>query len=583
MFFKILFNLELRKNRNYMTDKKNRKTEFMTFENLPEGYQVLSDKGGTVELSEDDKRNYAIVSINASETNMCHVLYVKEAYGKNAYYNLTKRLRDGKIEVLKEAEAEAATIARIYEENQQDSSQRASKEDSTAIAFFELILREAVDMNASDIHLSSRDGASFIKMRKHGELMKWRNNFKKEEIDAICSAAYNVLAENKQVSFDPNAYQPAAIPYKIGKEQIKLRYQSLPVYPDGYDVVLRVLPIGRDESFTPLDVLGYTEQQVRDLLEAASMPIGAMIIAGVTGSGKSTTLKNLLMFINDSTQYKKKIYTIEDPPEYKIPNVSQIPVIRKKDGNTEGSRSAFEAPITACMRADPDIIMIGEVRDAETGILTKKAVQSGHQVLTTVHAPSAVGIVERFVDFQVNRSILSSPDFLTALVYQKLLPTLCPHCKVRFSSLIKHEDAESQDLEMAQRLKNIGVHLDKYEIFVRSREGCEECTFMGINGRQVCAEIIKIDYEIMDKINKADSVGLMRAWRSRSDKRLDSTNMNGKTCMEHAIQKMLTGIISPYDVEESFKSLNNLKLNHSVGEEAKQEGSPPSGEDEFWK
>ena len=540
-------------------EKSNKKNSIVNFDSLPAGYMVLSDKGGVLELTEQEKKDYAIVSINSVEKGMCWFLNTREGLGGNTYFNIKKKIKDLKIEIIKEAEVDPATILKIYEVNKQDQGQKATKEDSAAIAFFELILRDAVNMDVSDIHIHCRPTGGVIKMRKHGELMQWKDRISYTDTVALCSAAYNVLAENKQVSFDAGEYQPAAIPYKIDNNQVKLRYQSMPVYPDGFDVVLRVLPIGRDESFTPLHILGYTEQQVRDLLEAASKPLGAMIIAGVTGSGKSTTLKNLLMFINDSTEHKLKIYTIEDPPEYKIPYISQIPVVRAKGGEEDG-RSPFEAPITACMRADPDIIMIGEVRDDKTGILTKKAVQSGHQVLTTVHAPSAIGIIDRFIDFSITRSVLASPDFLTALVYQKLLPTLCPHCKISFNSLIESDNVDSKYLEMADRLGKIKVDTNKYDLFVRNDSGCEHCDNMGISGRQVCAEIIRIDFDLMEKINSGDNVGLIKTWRGRSDKKLDSTNMDGKTCMEHAVQKMLTGIISPFDVEKSFDILTNLYL-----------------------
>lgn len=576
-----------------MSEKRNKKVDteiIMSFDDLPSGYELLNEKLTGIELSEGEQRNFAILLLSGDST-MCYFLYIKEHLQSNDYYNLLKKLKDAKIHIIKECETDTITLSKIYEENKQDSSQKATKEDSNAIAFFELMLGDAMSMSVSDIHIYSRPSNSIIKMRKHGELMQWRRGgIKQSDIDALCSAVYNVLAENKQVSFDSKTYQAAAIPYKIGSETVKLRYQSLPVYPDGYDVVLRVLPIGRDELFTPLHVLGYTEQQVRDLLEAAAKPLGAMIIAGVTGSGKSTTLKNLLMFINESTEYKLKIYTIEDPPEYKIAHVSQIPVVRQKGASEDDNKSAFDEPIKACMRADPDIIMVGEVRDATTGILTQRAVQSGHQVLTTVHAPSGTGIIDRFVDFQVGRAVLGSADFLSALIYQKLLPTLCPHCKISFTSLLKVDEPELKNIEMAQRLAKVKIDTDKYDLFVRNPSGCDKCDNMGINGRQVCAEIIKIDIALREKILRGDGIGLIKQWRSKSDGRLESTNMEGKTCMEHAVQKMLTGIISPFDVESNFESLNNLYLDNQVFENKKEntnsqiqvKNTDSNENDDFW-
>lgn len=535
--------------------------EKFNLDSLPESYRVISYTGDAIEVSSDKQQDYAIILVSGEEDNgQVWFLYTEDGQKDNLYYNFKKRLKDRKLNIIKEGITESATIKRIYEIRGADDTQRATKTDSNAIAFFELMLTEALKGNISDIHVESRAFGGQIKMRKHGEMMKWRDNMTSTDTFNLCSVIYNVLAENKQVNFDAQEFQPAAVPYKVGNEQVKLRYQSLPVYPDGFDVVLRILPIGRDEEFTPLDKLGYTPQQVRDLLEASSKPLGALIIAGVTGSGKSTTLKNLIMFINSSTEFKNKIFTIEDPPEYRIPHVSQIPVVRPKDTeNLPPNYSAFEKPITACMRADPDIIMIGEVRDSQTGVLTKKAIQSGHQVLTTIHAPSGIGIIERLLDFDISRSVLASPDFLTALVYQRLLPTLCPHCKVKFKDVMSNSP-DVRDVEMARRLTNLNIDLNKYTIYVRNPSGCAHCDEMGINGRQVCAEIIRIDLDIMDKILKGDNVGLIKSWREKSDGKIDSLNMSGKTSMEHAVQKMLTGIISPFDVESNFASLTQLYM-----------------------
>jgi type II secretory ATPase GspE/PulE/Tfp pilus assembly ATPase PilB-like protein len=366
------------------------------------------------------------------------------------------------------------------------------------------------------------------------------------------------LASTKAVSFDPRDCQQAAVNYNISGQELKLRYQSVPAYPDGYDVVLRLLPVGRSEEFTPLQKLGYTEQQVQELINISSRPIGALVIAGVTGSGKSTTLKNLLMFINANTGYSLKIYTIEDPPEYNIAKVTQIPVVIGKDFDPT-KMSPFEKPIKACMRGDPDIIMIGEVRDKITGDLTKKAVQSGHQVLTTVHATSGLGIIERFQDFGLSRSVLGSPEFLTGLLYQKLLPVVCTHCSINFNEYINSTEVNQKDLDIYNRIGKI-VDPKKHPIKLRNPDGCVHCKGMGIKGRSVAAEVIMLDLKMVQLIEKGETIKLMLYWRSLSDKIPSSENMRGKTCMEHGFQKMLAGLVSPHDVESAFKPINEMLL-----------------------
>lgn len=545
-----------------MSNKNNNNNEpqFIKEEvDLPKSYILLSSNGEELELDDGNKRNFAVLKVTNESV---WLISSKNEYGKVSFMSVHKKItQDKKYKVVKMAIAEPAFINKLYEFKKVEETQNQTKNDSVAIAFFELMLSDALINNISDIHILVRQGSGIIKMRKHGEMMRWGEPLSYDDAFNLCAVMYNVLAENKQTNFDMREYQPAAINYKIKDNEVKLRYQSLPVYPDGFDVILRVLPIGKDEEFTPLTKLGYTEQQVKDLIDAASRPVGSIIVAGVTGSGKSTTLKNLLMFVNSYSEYKLKIYTIEDPPEYKIPHVSQIPVIRPKDKDGSLSKiSPFEAPITACMRADPDIIMIGEVRDGITGNLSKKAIQSGHQVLTTVHASSAAGIIDRFLDFDVSRSVLGSPDFLTALVYQKLLPTVCPHCSKTLIEHLNDSDITQKEVEVYKRLGKL-IDIKKYpKIRVRSSSGCEKCDFMGIKGRTVCAEIIKMNLELMQFIADGKTIEFLRAWRAMSDEKIDSENMTGKTCMEHAVQKMLKGLVDPSDVEESFKPLDELFL-----------------------
>lgn len=539
---------------------------------LPKG-RVISYSKDILELPEAFRKNIVVWELSKEKDKCCLILVNKQEHTGINVFSVKKKVQELGYNLKKIVITEDSVLSTLFERRLAEQNQKATKEDSAVVAYFENLLWDAVRESISDIHISNRSTGGFIKMRKHGEMFDYENgkSLSSNDVFSLCSVIYNVLAENRDVAFDAREYQPAAVNYTVGGEEVKLRYQSLPVYPGGFDIVLRVLPIGKDEEYTPLKSLGYTEQQVEDLLNISSRPVGSLIIAGTTGSGKSTTLKNLIMYINEQTEFKLKIYTIEDPPEYKIPRVSQIPVIRRK--NADPNISAFEAPITACMRADPDIIMVGEVRDKVTGDLVKKAIQSGHQVLTTVHASSAVGILERLVDFGLSHSVLGSPEFLIGLIYQKLLQVLCPHCSLDFNQVLMEEDVSSENLAMAQRLSEV-MDIKEHNIRIKG-EGCEHCGGLKVVGRTVCAEIIIIDIEMLEYILRGNTIGLLKYWRSLSDGKIDSENMSGKTSMEHATQKMINGLVSPFDIESSFKPFLELyigsdkkqhKKNHSVKE-----------------
>lgn len=550
-------------------------------ESLPPG-RILSEE--SLKVPDKLKNELLVWDISVGEKKVVWVLAVESSFGSLQYMQLIRNCMHAGYRVAKKCLIEYNLLTALYDRKKFIDNQKANGDDSQAVALFETILTYAIGERASDIHLEVRPNGSNIRMRIKSELVPYRAEKRMgfDESNDLCSVIYNVLASTKDVSFDPKDCQQAAVPHAIGDQELKLRYQSVPAYPDGYDVILRVLPVGRSEEFTPLQDLGYEDQQVEELIAITSRSVGALIIAGVTGSGKSTTLKNLLMYINANTGYRRKIYSIEDPPEYNIPRITQIPVVIGKDFDPT-KMSPFEKPIKACMRGDPDIIMIGEVRDKITGDLTKKAVQSGHQVLTTVHATSALGIIERFQDFGLSSRVLGSPDFLNGLLYQRLVKMVCPHCSLSFNELMKGQldrKPRSSEVGMYKRLSKIVNPLD-FNIKLRDKNGCKFCKESGIIGLSVCAEVVTLNLELIEDISKENSIELRKKWRGLSDKNPASSIMSGKSCMEHGLKKVLHGQTCPFDLEDVFQSLDLLYMSQYQIDLAKereskwaQEGNP---------
>lgn len=464
------------------------------------------------------------------------------------FYSIKRALTRAGYKVERTVKADK-TLVRMIRDSGDGSAEEPVSQKNAITEFYEEMISAALRERVSDIHIERRKSSARIRMRQHGQMMDYKEAISTKFALDLCTVIYNVLAENKDVSFRPSIFQSAAVNTRIQSEEVKLRYQSLPVYPDGFDVVLRVLPLGGDEEGTPdLSVLGYSPNQVQDLMKIVSKPVGALVIAGTTGSGKSTTLKNLLMLINESRGYRCKIFTIEDPPEYKIPKVSQIPVVRRQEEDYS-KKSPFEDPLVATMRADPDILMIGEIRDGFTGDGLKKATQSGHQVLTTIHTSSALGTTERLADFGITPSVMGSPEFINGLVYQKLLPILCPSCSTPFSKKIEGSASTQADLDLATRLQVV-ADLARDNIRIRNPRGCDKCKGLGVVGRTVCAEVVIPDFVLLRHFRNQASLEAKAYWRSLSDGDPNSDNMTGKTVLEHALVKMRRGIVSPQDIED---------------------------------
>lgn len=544
-------------------------------EDLPEG-NVIKFERGILSIPDDLKESLCVYGVGkTSNTNKGKVWLLavnKKMEMSNHYLSLQKNLQHNEYEIENKAVIQEGTLKALISLSERKQIEKSETEDNKYKAAFQDIISHALSEKVSDIHFEKRDTYSRIRMRRHGELLNYTDS-DAEYTEELCRVIYNIMAENesKDITFMPDDIQQAAIKMKVDGIELKLRYQSIPAYPEGFDVVLRVLPIGSDdERHTPLNALGYSPSQEKTIIEIIAQPVGSLIIAGTTGSGKSTTLKNLLMFTNVSRLYKCKIYTIEDPPEYKIPGVTQVPIARRK--NDTSGVSPFAAPLIATMRADPDILMIGEIRDIYTGDGMKKATQSGHQVMTTVHAASALGIIDRLKDFGITANVMGSPEFLNGLIYQKLLPTICQHCAIQFSDIIGKSNASKSELELAQRLTKV-ADMNKHIIKVRNEKGCEHCKNTGVTGRTVCAEIIRPDFTMLKFFRDEDSIGAYQYWRSLSDGEMDSTDMTGKTALEHALYKMRQGLVCPFAVEESFGHVDtDIKRLQQMSYEKEREG-----------
>jgi general secretion pathway protein E len=425
---------------------------------------------------------------------------------------------------------------------------------SVPIGWFKDLLASAMLIGASDLHLEFRGPRCNIRVRLDGLMREFTAVPKQIAVDGV-SAIYNIIAEERSRSegaFNASLAQQAMIPITVGTELVSLRFQSHPAV-DGLDVVIRVLRTNNSERSKQLNLnlLGYTESQVEALNMALGSAWGGIFIAGITGSGKTTTLNTMLTQL--AKLGSRKIVSIEDPVEYQVEGVSHLSVQRSVTGDE--TSNPFKSAMMAFLRMDPDIGMFGEIRDELSAEMALGAIQTGHKILTTVHATSALGVVGRLTSKSLGliRENVCSPEFISTLVYQVLTPINCPYCKVRAMDVMPAA-------ELVEYQKYFG--LDVRTIYCASDEGCEHCRKanidyskskrVGVTGVKVNAEVITPDEEMYVLLNAGKDIEARRLWRSKRIAPFDSPDMLGKEAWGHALYDMSQGLVDPYYFQMNF-------------------------------
>ncbi|ALV06808.1 GspE/PulE family protein [Roseateles depolymerans] len=427
--------------------------------------------------------------------------------------------------------------------------------NSSPLEWFRTVIHRCVLAGASDLHLELRGEIGRARVRLDG-LMRTLGSFPARIVMDGISAAYTVLAEENsrsEVAFNGGVPQAAMIPLDLPDMRLTLRYQSHPAV-GGMDVVMRILRsnnAARMQQLT-LDNLGFTPWQVERLHDALSSAWGGIFVAGITGSGKTTTLNTMLAHL--AQEGTRKLITIEDPVEYELAGASHLSIQR---GALEavGGTNPFHGAMLSFLRMDPDVGLFGEIRDSLSANMAQVAIQTGHKILSTVHATSALGVVSRLNSHIVGlqRDDLCSPEFMSALVYQVLVPLNCDHCKVPARRLMSPE---------ALNVYVEGFGLDADHIFCASDRGCPHCQKPlidystgernGTRGMKVGAEVIVPDLRLLELLLERRDLEARRYWRSRQKAPFTDPDMDGKEAWGHVLYDLSQGRVDPFYFERTF-------------------------------
>jgi type IV pilus assembly protein PilB len=393
------------------------------------------------------------------------------------------------------------------EMNEEDDEEEIL-DDSPAIKMVRDIIEGALLEEASDIHIEPRKDRTEVRYRIDGALQsisKYPKNMHSSIVSRIKVMAKLNITERR-------IPQDGRIMLKRPKEA-DLRISTIPTI-HGEKVVIRIL--NKEKKIATLEELGYSGISLEKILKSIKSPYGMILLTGPTGSGKTTTLYSILSRVYSDNI---NIITVEDPPEYEFPGINQVQ-INEKTGLT------FATALRSILRQDPDIIMIGEIRDEETARIAVQSAMTGHLVLSTLHTNDAVSAPTRLFDMGVEPYLVASS--LVCVVAQRLAKKVCPYCA---------EEYILDDNDPANEILNLkGVK-------VKKGKGCVHCNYTGYKGRTAITEVLYIDGKIRE---------LIRNNASEEEIKKQAVENGMVTLKESAREKVIQGIISP---EEAIKNI----------------------------
>ena len=379
---------------------------------------------------------------------------------------------------------------------------------------------DAINKKASDIHFDPTEDYLNVRIRVDGELLEYA------KVPAFVKK--NLLTRIKIISgmniTESRLPQDGAIKNLTDQVDLDLRVSSLPIV-DGEKIVIRILNYTMSSS--GLENLGLSEKNLEKINKLIKMPNGIILVAGATGSGKSTTVYSMLQILNTVS---KNIITVEDPVEMKIAGINQVQVM-SDIGLT------FGATLRSILRQDPDIIMIGEIRDDETARIAVRASITGHLVLSTIHTNNSLNTIERLLDMEVERYLLGSA--LTGIISQRLVKRLCSKCRTS-------RPTTNYEKILFEKV----LHKEVNEVY--TPHGCSEC-INGYTGRIALHEVLELNQDIRDAITnnvrKSDLRHLVY-------KESDVTSL-----LEDGLEKVVAGLTSVDEI------LRVIDVEDDIGED----------------
>ena len=489
--------------------------------------ELLTRDGGTIPINDTQRRKIAIFS------NGVAAITIGERWSAETKLTVSEAKRRG-INVTEFIEVDTPTLLDLYKDGSVEEKAKASDLQERQVDLSEILRLAAAD-RASDVHLRVLKTHTELRVRVFGRVKDLGSRTSDEGM-ALIKAAFAVASDQGTTSSDLS-FQQGALTAKSGLlppkvEMVRLQYSPT---SDGRGALVCRLKYVAPANEIEIDHLGYNAQQIVDISTMRKRTNGMYVLAGKVSSGKSTTLQRVLnkMFVDKMREIS--MYTIEEPVELDLPGAIQVPVKKNPDG-TDG----FVEAMKASLRSDPNVIVLGETRSTETAKLAVQAVMTGHALWTTVHAGTALGILDRLTDLGVESWKLEDPTVVRGLTYQRLTGVICKCCRI---TLAKGVELGHVEETLAKKLVSL-FEKPAESLYVRG-EGCPKCK-LGLAGRTVVAETVLTDPILLEHYAKGERIKMRDYWL----KPVAEGGLGGVPVLHHALSKVGAGLCDINEVEE---------------------------------
>ncbi len=428
-------------------------------------------------------------------------------------------------------------------------------------------LQKAVDAGANDIHIEASDGRTRVEFRVDGALRLWETWTQKEGEQALSSIYSHSVGQSgatanwqepQAAMLTPTATGPDSL--LLPKGVVSVRCQWVPLADGGRYLDMRLSYdsahlFGENFIMADVDSLGFSQEQLRVIQSMRAAPGGMRVFAGPVNQGKTTTLRVTLNCRMAETNMQLNCLMVEDPPEGGVLGARQVGV--SSSVKDEQREKTFVEIMRCALRLDPDIVMLGEIRDIQTAQFAFRLSLTGRQVYTTTHVYSALAIPQRLRDIGLEPYLVYDHHLLRGMICQRLVRGLCPSCRVPLANAVSELGPHYADLTRRTRaglalmdaarsggeegLYDRLVEPDMSQVYVANPDGCSAC-YKGRAGRTICAEVIETDQKLMELLLDNRLEDARRYW-------LSPTGMNGVTMLWHSLEKIRRGEVSPEDAE----------------------------------